>query len=292
MKRKDNRNVARRFLHSYLSSLISITLVLVLAGTGGLVVVNASGMKDYFKENLKLSVIFDTNISEESAKTLTDVIAAKPFVKSSKYVSKEEGTQEMMTILGEDFLEVFDLNPVPISADVHVKSDYVHPDSLQMIEAEIMLNPGIREVVWEESLIEIVNKNLEKIAVVLFVFISLLLFISFFLINNTVRLNVFSKRFTIYTMKLVGAKRSFIIKPFLKDGVVQGLISGILAVGFLSGILYFVQRDFKQMYDLLDPVLVISLFAGVVISGIILCLISTWIVLNKVLSLPVDDLYY
>lgn len=292
MKRKDNRNVARRFLHSYLSSLISITLVLVLAGTGGLVVVNASGMKDYFKENLKLSVIFDTNISEESAKTLTDVIAAKPFVKSSKYVSKEEGTQEMMTILGEDFLEVFDLNPVPISADVHVKSDYVHPDSLQMIEAEIMLNPGIREVVWEESLIEIVNKNLEKIAVVLFVFVSLLLFISFFLINNTVRLNVFSKRFTIYTMKLVGAKRSFIIKPFLKDGVVQGLISGILAVGILSGILYFVQRDFKQMYDLLDPVLVISLFAGVVISGIILCLISTWIVLNKVLSLPVDDLYY
>lgn len=292
MKRKDNRNVARRFLHSYLSSLISITLVLVLAGTGGLVVVNASGMKDYFKENLKLSVIFDTNISEESAKTLTDVIAAKPFVKSSKYVSKEEGTQEMMTILGEDFLEVFDLNPVPISADVHVKSDYVHPDSLQMIEAEILLNPGIREVVWEESLIEIVNKNLEKIAVVLFVFISLLLFISFFLINNTVRLNVFSKRFTIYTMKLVGAKRSFIIKPFLKDGVVQGLISGILAVGILSGILYFVQRDFKQMYDLLDPVLVISLFAGVVISGIILCLISTWIVLNKVLSLPVDDLYY
>lgn len=292
MKRKDNRNVARRFLHSYLSSLISITLVLVLAGTGGLVVVNASGMKDYFKENLKLSVIFDTNISEESAKTLTDVIAAKPFVKSSKYVSKEEGTQEMMTILGEDFLEVFDLNPVPISADVHVKSDYVHPDSLQMIEAEIMLNPGIREVVWEESLIEIVNKNLEKIAVVLFVFISLLLFISFFLINNTVRLNVFSKRFTIYTMKLVGAKRSFIIKPFLKDGAVQGLISGILAVGILSGILYFVQRDFKQMYDLLDPVLVISLFAGVVISGIILCLISTWIVLNKVLSLPVDDLYY
>jgi len=292
MKRKDNRNVARRFLHSYLSSLISITLVLVLAGTGGLVVVNASGMKDYFKENLKLSVIFDTNISEESAKTLTDVIAAKPFVKSSKYVSKEEGTQEMMTILGEDFLEVFDLNPVPISADVHVKSDYVHPDSLQMIEAEILLNPGIREVVWEESLIEIVNKNLEKIAVVLFVFVSLLLFISFFLINNTVRLNVFSKRFTIYTMKLVGAKRSFIIKPFLKDGAVQGLISGILAVGILSGILYFVQRDFKQMYDLLDPVLVISLFAGVVISGIILCLISTWIVLNKVLSLPVDDLYY
>jgi cell division transport system permease protein len=292
MKRKDNRSVAKRFLHSYLSSLISITLVLVLAGTGGLVVVNASGMRDYFKENLKLSVIFDTNVSEEGALTLTDVIAAKTFVKKTDFISKEEGTNEMKTILGDDFLEVFDLNPVPISADVYVKSNYVHPDSLKLIEAEILLNPGIREVVWEESLIEIVNNNLEKIALILLVFVSLLLFISFFLINNTVRLNVFSKRFTIYTMKLVGAKRAFIRKPFLINGLIQGLVSGMLAVGILSFILYFVRRDFQQMYELMDPFLVIYLFAGVILSGIILCLVSTWIVLNKVLSLPADDLYY
>ena len=292
MKRKDNRSVAKRFLHSYLSSLISITLVLVLAGTGGLVVVNASGMRDYFKENLKLSVIFDTNVSEEGALTLTDVIAAKTFVKKTDFISKEEGTNEMKTILGDDFLEVFDLNPVPISADVYVKSNYVHPYSLKLIEAEILLNPGIREVVWEESLIEIVNNNLEKIALILFVFVSLLLFISFFLINNTVRLNVFSKRFTIYTMKLVGAKRAFIRKPFLINGLIQGLVSGMLAVGILSFILYFVRRDFQQMYELMDPFLVIYLFAGVILSGIILCLVSTWIVLNKVLSLPADDLYY
>lgn len=292
MKRKDNRSVAKRFLHSYLSSLISITLVLVLAGTGGLVVVNASGMRDYFKENLKLSVIFDTNVSEEGALTLTDVIAAKTFVKKTDFISKEEGTNEMKTILGDDFLEVFDLNPIPISADVYVKSNYVHPDSLKLIEAEILLNPGIREVVWEESLIEIVNNNLEKIALILFVFVSLLLFISFFLINNTVRLNVFSKRFTIYTMKLVGAKRAFIRKPFLINGLIQGLVSGMLAVGILSFILYFVRRDFQQMYELMDPFLVIYLFAGVILSGIILCLVSTWIVLNKVLSLPADDLYY
>ena len=292
MKRKDNRSVAKRFLHSYLSSLISITLVLVLAGTGGLVVVNASGMRDYFKENLKLSVIFDTNVSEEGALTLTDVIAAKTFVKKTDFISKEEGTNEMKTILGDDFLEVFDLNPVPISADVYVKSNYVHPDSLKLIEAEILLNPGIREVVWEESLIEIVNNNLEKIALILFVFVSLLLFISFFLINNTVRLNVFSKRFTIYTMKLVGAKRSFIRKPFLINGLVQGFVSGLLAVGILSFILYFVRRDFQQMYELMDPVLVLYLFTGVILSGMILCIVSTWIVLNKVLSLPADDLYY
>ncbi len=292
MKRKDNRSVAKRFLHSYLSSLISITLVLVLAGTGGLVVVNASGMRDYFKENLKLSVIFDTNVSEEGALTLTDVIAAKTFVKKTDFISKEEGTNEMKTLLGDDFLEVFDLNPVPVSVDVYVKSEYVHPDSLKLIESEILLNPGIREVVWEESLIEIVNNNLEKIAIILLVFVSLLLFISFFLINNTVRLNVFSKRFTIYTMKLVGAKRSFIRKPFLINGLVQGFVSGLLAVGILSFILYFVRRDFQQMYELMDPVLVLYLFTGVILSGMVLCIVSTWIVLNKVLSLPADDLYY
>ena len=292
MKRKDNRSVAKRFLHSYLSSLISITLVLVLAGIGGLVVVNASGMRDYFKENLKLSVIFDTNVSEEGALALTDVIAAKTFVKKADFISKEEGTNEMKTLLGDDFLEVFDLNPVPVSVDVYVKSEYVHPDSLKLIESEILLNPGIREVVWEESLIEIVNNNLEKIAIILLVFVSLLLFISFFLINNTVRLNVFSKRFTIYTMKLVGAKRSFIRKPFLINGLVQGFVSGLLAVGILSFILYFVRRDFQQMYELMDPVLVLYLFTGVILSGMILCIVSTWIVLNKVLSLPADDLYY
>ena len=292
MKRKDNRSVAKRFLHSYLSSLISITLVLVLAGIGGLVVVNASGMRDYFKENLKLSVIFDTNVSEEGALALTDVIAAKTFVKKTDFISKEEGTNEMKTLLGDDFLEVFDLNPVPVSVDVYVKSEYVHPDSLKLIESEILLNPGIREVVWEESLIEIVNNNLEKIAIILLVFVSLLLFISFFLINNTVRLNVFSKRFTIYTMKLVGAKRSFIRKPFLINGLVQGFVSGLLAVGILSFILYFVRRDFQQMYELMDPVLVLYLFTGVILSGMILCIVSTWIVLNKVLSLPADDLYY
>jgi len=292
MKRKDNRNVAKRFLHSYLSSLISITLVLVLAGIGGLVAVNASGMRDYFKENLKLSVIFDSNMSEERARALTEVIAAKPFVKDVDFISKERGTEEMKTLLGDDFLDVFDLNPVPISADVQLLSAYVHPDSLRLVEAEILLNAGIREVVWEESLIEIVNNNLEKIGLILLIFISLLLFISFFLINNTVRLNVFSKRFTIYTMKLVGAKRAFIRKPFLSNGVMQGLISGILAVGILSGILFFIRRDFVQLYELLDPVLILYLFTGVVLTGIVLCLISTWIVLNKVLSLPVDDLYY
>lgn len=292
MKKRDNRIVARRFIHSWLSSLISITLVLILAGIGGMLAVNARSVSDYFKENIRLSVIFDMNTQEIDALRYTDELSRKDYVKEAKFISKEQGTQEMKSVLGEDFLEVFDLNPVPISTDLYIKSDYVHPDSLRNIQAEIMMNESVREVVWQESVIELITNNIEKIGVVLAVFIALLLFISFFLVNNTVRLNVFSKRFNIHAMKLVGAKRSFIRKPFIVQGIWQGLVSGILASLALGIIVYFIMADFPQLYNLMNPVYIAAVCAGVIVLGITLCLISTWIVLNRILSLPSDELYY
>lgn len=292
MKKRDNRIIARRFIHSWLSSLISITLVLILAGIGGMLAVNARSVSDYFKENIRLSVIFDMNTQEIDALRYTDELSRKDYVKEAKFISKEQGTQEMKSVLGEDFLEVFDLNPVPISTDLYIKSDYVHPDSLRNIQAEIMMNESVREVVWQESVIELITNNIEKIGVVLAVFIALLLFISFFLVNNTVRLNVFSKRFNIHAMKLVGAKRSFIRKPFIVQGIWQGLVSGILASLALGIIVYFIMADFPQLYNLMNPVYIAAVCAGVIVLGITLCLISTWIVLNRILSLPSDELYY
>lgn len=292
MKKRDNRIVARRFIHSWLSSLISITLVLILAGIGGMLAVNARSVSDYFKENIRLSVIFDMNTQEIDALRYTDELSRKDYVKEAKFISKEQGTQEMKSVLGEDFLEVFDLNPVPLSTDLYIKSDYVHPDSLRNIQAEIMKNESVREVVWQESVIELITNNIEKIGVVLAVFIALLLFISFFLVNNTVRLNVFSKRFNIHAMKLVGAKRSFIRKPFIVQGIWQGLVSGILASLALGIIVYFIMADFPQLYNLMNPVYIAAVCAGVIVLGITLCLISTWIVLNRILSLPSDELYY
>lgn len=292
MKKRDNRIIARRFIHSWLSSLISITLVLILAGIGGMLAVNAKSVSDYFKENIRLSVIFDMNTQEIDALRYTDELSRKEYVREAKFISKEQGTQEMKSVLGEDFLEVFDLNPVPLSVDLYIKSDYVHTDSLRTIQAEIMKNESVREVVWQESVIELITNNIEKIGVVLAVFIALLLFISFFLVNNTVRLNVFSKRFNIHAMKLVGAKRSFIRKPFIVQGVWQGLVSGILASLALGIIVYFIMADFPQLYTLMNPVHIAAVCAGVIILGIALCLISTWIVLNRILSLPSDELYY
>lgn len=292
MKKRDNRIVARRFIHSWLSSLISITLVLILAGIGGMLAVNARSVSDYFKENIRLSVIYDMNTQEIDALRFTDELSREKFVKEAKFISREEGTKEMKSVLGEDFLDVFDLNPVPLSTDLYIRSDFVHTDSLRIIQAEIMKNESVREVVWQESVIELITNNIEKIGVVLAVFIALLLFISFFLVNNTVRLNVFSKRFNIHAMKLVGAKRSFIRKPFIVQGVWQGLVSGILASLTLGIIVYFIMADFPQLYSLMDPVYIAAVCAGVIILGIALCLISTWIVLNRILSLPSDELYY
>ena len=292
MKRRENKIVVRRLIQSYLSSVISITLVLLLVGIGGVLAVNAKSVSDYFKENIRLSVIFEQNTTEVQAKQVMTLLNDKPYVKELKFISKEQGAQEMKSVLGDDFMNVFDLNPIPLSIDMYVHSDYVESDSLSKIKSEILLNPGIKEVVFQESLIETISENIEQIGVILIVFIVLLLFISFVLINNTVRLNVFSKRFNIHTMKLVGAKKSFIRKPFLIQGIYQGLISGIISASLLCFLLFLLERDFQQIYQMLDINLIMAVCAGVVVTGVLLCLISTYLVVNRLLSLPQDELYY
>jgi len=292
MKRRENKIVVRRLIQSYLSSVISITLVLLLVGIGGVLAVNAKSVSDYFKENIRLSVIFEQNSTEVQARRLMSLLNDKPYVKELKFISKEQGAQEMKSVLGDDFMNVFDLNPIPLSIDMYVNSDYVESDSLSKIKSEILLNPGIKEVVFQESLIETISENIEQIGVILIVFIVLLLFISFVLINNTVRLNVFSKRFNIHTMKLVGAKKSFIRKPFLIQGIYQGLISGIISASLLCFLLFLLERDFQQIYQMLDINLIMAVCAGVVVTGVLLCLISTYLVVNRLLSLPQDELYY
>jgi cell division transport system permease protein len=292
MKRRENKIVVRRLIQSYLSSVISITLVLLLVGIGGVLAVNAKSVSDYFKENIRLSVIFEQNTTEVQARQIMNLLKGKPYVKELKFISKEQGAQEMKSVLGDDFMDVFDLNPIPLSIDMYVRSDYVESDSLSKIKSEILLNPGIKEVVFQESLIETISENIEQIGIILIVFIVLLLFISFVLINNTVRLNVFSKRFNINTMKLVGAKKSFIRKPFLIQGIYQGLISGIISASLLCFLIFLLERDFQQIYQMLDINLIMAVCAGVVVTGILLCLISTYLVVNRLLSLPQDELYY
>ncbi len=292
MKKKEKSIIYRRLIQSYLSSVISISLVLLLAGLTGLIAVNTKSVSDYFRENIKLSILFDESASEKQAQIVHGIVKTKEYLKKSDYISKEQGTKEMEEILGSDFLEVFESNPVPISIDIFLKASYLENDSLAKISKELSQLPLVREVVYQESLVKTINDNMEKAGFVVIVFIGLLLFISFVLINNTVRINLYSKRFSIHTMKLVGAKRSFIRKPLLTKALAQGLVSGTISVALLSGVVYLIWRDLPELFKILDINMIIIVFSSVVVLGILLCVISTYLIVNKLVSMSGDDIYY
>jgi cell division transport system permease protein len=292
MGKKEKNIIAKRLVHSYLSSTISISMVLLLVGMFATLAINARSVSDYFKENVTISVILNSDVTEADAHKIDRQIGALNAVKSTKYISKEQGTREMKELLGEDFLKIFESNPIPISIDVQLNAEYFHPDSLTQFRTQIEKNSQVDEVLYQNTLIEAINDNIERIGLVLMIFIALLLFISFVLINNTVRLNVYSKRFSIYTMRLVGATRGFIRAPFLVQAVFQGLISALMAVLVLVGVLFVVKEQFAQLFDVFQPKLLMIVLSGTVALGVMICVISTYFVVNKLVSLTNDELYY
>ncbi len=292
MGRKEKNIISRRLVHSYLSSIISIALVLLLVGLFGMLAANAGAVQNYFKENVKITAILKENVADLQAKRLQHTLDVHPAVKKTAFISKEEGTEEMKKLLGEDFLMAFEHNPIPASIEINLKGEYFNPDSLSLFSQQLEKNPNVEEVAYEQSLMEILNRNLEKIALAFMVFISLLMFISFVLINNTVRLNVYSKRFSIYTMRLVGAKKSFIRGPFLVKAFFQGILSGLLAALALIGILYLLKDSFAQMFSIFQMELVAAVLGGVVLLGAFICWICTFFVVGKMISFTNNDLYY
>ena len=292
MSAGENKLIRRRLAGAWLSSVISITLVLLLVGVASMLIVNAKSVSDYFKENMQVSVLMKQDVSEDDAMAYATSLDALPFIKGTRFISKEEGTKDMTDMLGEDFLSVFETAPIPISVDVTLKADYVSADSLEIVKKAISDSPLVDEVVYQQSLVDKLNTNLGKISLVLGVFLVLLLFISFVLINNTVRLNVFSKRFTIHTMKLVGATKSFIRAPFLGQAVFQGLFSALLATALLLGLLFLLRREFSQLFEVFSLDLLLVVIGIVIVSGVLICLVSTFLVVGKLVSLSNDELYY
>ena len=287
----ENKLIRRRLVGAWLSTVISISLVLLLVGVAGLLVANAKSVSDYFKENMQISVLMKQEVGEDEVMEYVSELDAMPFIKSTKLISREQGTREMADLLGEDFLDVFETAPIPVSVDVTLKADYVSSDSLQVVKVEIGKSALVDEVVYQQSLVDRLNTNLGKISAVLGVFIVLLLFISFVLINNTVRLNVFSRRFTIHTMRLVGATKSFIRAPFLVQAVFQGLFSALLATLMLVGILFFVKSEFEQLFEVFRPDLLLIVIGVVILAGVVICTVSTALVVGRLVSLSKDELY-
>lgn len=292
MSKADNRLMRRRLANAYLSSVISISLVLLLVGVAAMLLVNAGSVSDYFKENMQVTVMMKDEVSDEAALGYQADLEQEEFIKSTLLVTREQGRREMADLLGDDFLDVFETSPIPVSIDVTLRADYVSADSLVVVKSVISKSSLVEEVVYQSSLVDALNANLGKISFILGVFIALLLFISFVLINNTVRLNVFARRFTIHTMKLVGATRSFIRAPFLVQAAFQGVFSAFVAIIALVGMLFFVRNEFEQLFEIFRLDLLLAVMGIVLAAGLAICLISTWLVVNKLVSLKKDELYY
>ena len=292
MGNSESKIMRRRLRNAYLSSIISISLVLLLVGIASLLLVNARAVSDYFKENMQVSVMMKQSVSESEALKYKDELDQMDFIRSSVFVSREQGRREMEDMLGQDFLSVFETAPIPVSIDITLDAEYVSADSIEVVKTHILKSPKVEEVVYQRSLIDTLNANLSKISVVLSIFIALLLFISFVLINNTVRLNVFARRFTIHTMKLVGATRAFIRAPFLIQSLFQGIFAAFIAIMAILTMLYFVRSEFEQLFEVFRLELLLVVMGIVIASGVTICLLSTWLVLNKLVALKKDELYY
>lgn len=292
MARNESNILYRRLLRSYFSSVISISLVLFLVGMAGVLIVNARSVSNYFKENITVSAILTPEADEADASALADSLERTGYVRDVRIISKEEGTDEMKEILGDDFMDVFEVNPIPVSLELQIAAGYISTDSLAVIEESLYAWPAVDEVVYQQSLVELLEANLERIGLVTGVFVLLLLFISVVLINNTVRLNVYAKRFTIHTMRLVGATKGFITRPFVGQAFFQGLIAGAIADVFILGALYLIRNEFYQLFSLFDAMLLGAVMAATVVLGILICMISTSAGVRSLISLNRSELYY
>ena len=291
MPQVKNRIIRRRLMGAWLSSIVSMCLVLLLVGVASLLLVNARRLSDYFKEHMQISVILRDDVEDSKALDVKEKLDAMPWVHATEYISREQGTEELEEMLGEDFLTVFESSPVPVSFNVSLDAAYVSPDSVAMVKSQLEKVPEVDEVVYHESLIEALNGNLSKISLVIGVFIILLLFISFVLIGNTVRLNVHSRRFSIHTMQLVGATRGFIRGPFMVQAFFQGIFSAFLAILLLLGLLYFLRSEFEMLFEVFSLKMLLVVMGIVLVSGIVICMLSTYFVVKRLVTLSKDELY-
>lgn len=291
MVKKSDKASKRKLQSSYFTTIVSISLVLFLMGLLGLLILNSKKLSDHVKENIGFSVVMNPGVKEARILELKKNLDAADFVRYAEYVTPEEAADELQKDLGEDFIGFLGFNPLLPSIDLRMSADYANVDSLQVIEKKLLSNPDIKEVYYQKSLVNLVNQNIRRMGIVLFVFSFLLLLISMALISNTIRLAVYSKRFIIRTMQLVGATRGFIRKPFLITGIMHGLLSALIASAMLAVIIYFSMKQIPELLTLQDYNLLLILFGFVIFLGVFITWISNLSAVNKYLKVNPDKLY-
>lgn len=292
MGAKEKNTISRRLFRLYVSSVVSIALLLFLVGVFAIMALGARNLSNFFKENIRVATILKEDVQEAQAVEYSKIILAMRPVKDAQVVSKEQGTKEMKELLGEDFLDVFESNPIPVTINVFVKPEYFVADSIANLREELLESPLVEDVVYQEDVIVSVNRNLRIGGIIFIILAALLLFISTVLINNTVRLNIFSRRFAVHTMQLVGATRGFIRKPFLQRALLQGLISALLAIAALVAVGFLARHQFAFLFSKANFAEFAAIAAALIVFGVALCYICTWGVVRKMLNMSVNDLYY
>lgn len=288
---QSGKSSAKKSKPSYIYSIIGVALVLFLLGMLGLLVIHANKLSVYFKESIEVQVILRDNVKETQATALRDSIAKKPYIKSIEYVSKDMAAQRFRKEFGEDFINLLQYNPLYASINIKANANYVNSDSLRIIENNLTQQSIVREVSYQRSLVSKLNENVRKVGLVILVISALLCLVVIFLIDNTIRLAMFSNRFLIKTMQMVGATRWFIAKPFDLRSIINGAIAALLAIAGLIGIMYFADRLLPEMSSMRDNLMIGVLFLGMIIIGICISLVSTHRSVMKYLKLKLDDLY-
>lgn len=280
------------FFNSRLTSMFSVALVLFLLGSIFLLARIGDTLSSYVKESITFSIVLKENAKQADIDRLQKRLAKEDFVKSTLFISKEQAAKELESEIGENPETFLGFNPLSSTIEIKLNSEYANPDSLAVIEQQIKTDTQIEDLLYRKDMMQIVNENVKRVGIILLGLAAILSIISFALINNTIRLHIYSKRFLIHTMKLVGATPGFIRRPFIRQNLANGFIAGLLALAMLAGALYYANIEIPGLQGVLTPELLIETAIIVIGAGMLLTTIATWRAVNKYIKMKFDKLYY
>ena len=282
----------RRLLTSYFSVIVSITLVLFLLGFFGFLVFSTKKLANHFKEQVTVTILIKDEAKSADIAQLQKTLSVASFVKSLRFISKDEAAETFSKDIGEDFVSFIGTNPLQNVIDLSLKADYAEPDRMAEIKRELEQNSFVSEVVYDQSLVALIHENVNRIGLITLVFSALFTFVSVLLINASIRLSIYSKRFIIKTMQLVGATRSFIRRPVIRTNVRLGILSAFLAILLFYGALLAIVKSYPEFSILLDNTILCIVFIGILAMGILISWLSTYFATQRFLNLNTNDLYY
>lgn len=292
MSKSFDKYQKRRLRSSYFSVVVSIALVLFLLGLLGLLVLKTKTISDHFKEQVAITVFLNDSAKKKDIEKLQSNLEKQDYAKAVDFVSKDDAAKEYSKDIGEDFIEYLGKNPLKNAINIYVKSDFVTPEKMIEIDTELSKNKSVFEVSYDKSLIDLLTKNIQRISLWVLIFSGLFMLIAVVLINSAIRLSVYSKRFTIKTMQMVGATKGFIRKPFLWKGIQLGVIGSLVAIAGIAGVIYYMNKTLPELKILDDKLLLGVLFGAILLIGIFITLLSTFFATRRFLNLRTEELYY